>query len=470
MTGFLTESQIEYIFFHLNHSCTLSEELRQWIVCDRGDRSDRGDRAGQADRAEKEHGKIIFQMSEEALSRDKISWEDQIPVLFPATSKTGFYEMQGDNLVFHHDLLKSSFYLLSGYQELQPGKLDSLGRFAYETSIQNYLDITGKPLVNYYFNIIIIGITEFCRLHKLAFSKRAAFRNFAFFPTHDVDSLDTYTLNEAGFRVKQALGLAPTRDSKARSLRIACRYLFQSLNVFNRKNPNWDFDFLRKVEEAHGYKSAFFFLPKDQLHVDAYYSFKEARVKQLFKSLIEQGCEVGIHGTVRSSTSLEALRADLNELETHMDQAVRGIRQHRLMFDRNQTHHIHQQAGLLYDSTLGFADHEGFRNSYCLPFRPYDFEADAMMNSWEIPLTLMDVTLSHYRKMSFPEALDSVRDLLEEVNKFKGVFVLLWHNGQNDEFLMPGIREFYMDLLKTIAEMEPENLLGPEIIKRLEHE
>ena len=121
----------------------------------------------------------------------------------------------------------------------------------------------------------------------------------------------------------------------------------------------------------------------------------------------------------------------------------------------------------MYDTSLGYADREGFRNSYCLPFRPYNHQEDRMYDTWEIPLTVMDVTLFQYRKLKFDQALCSVRELLKEVNKFQGVFVLLWHNGQNDEFLMPGISQFYLDLLAAIAEREPENLQGPQIIERL---
>jgi len=458
MTGFLTEAQIDYVFYHLNHSCTLDREVRKRIICDR----EKGDPL--------EEGKIVFQMSPETLIREKICWVDGIPILFPSDSHSGFYEIRGSSLIFHHDLLKASFYLLSAYQELKPEKLDSLGRFSFDTSIQHLLGITARPIVNYYFEHIIKGISEFCRIHSLPFSKRSPYRNFAFFPTHDVDSLDTYTLNEAGFRVKQALGMAASPHSKKRTTRMALRYLIQSLNVINRKNPNWDFDFLREAEESYDCKSAFYFLPKDQLHVDAYYSFAEPRVQDLFKTLQKQGCEIGIHGTVRSSTSAEALSAEIKELEKYSGQPVRGIRQHRLMFDREITHDIHQQAGLLYDSSLGYADHEGFRNSYCLPFRPYDFTADRMMDTWEIPLTLMDVTLFNYRKLNFREALESISDLLKEVNKFGGVFVLLWHNGQNDEFLLPGITNFYLELMKMVADQDPENLLGSALIKRLEYE
>lgn len=458
MNGFLNQSQIEYILFHLNHSCTVSGELRERFVFNRGSRERKGT------------GRIIFQMSDEALVFNNIIHEQGIPVLFPGPSKDKFYEKQGDNLVFHHDLLKASFYLLSGYQELQPEKLDSMGRYPYEGSIQKLLEIANKPLVNYYFDILIEGFDEFCRLHNIPFKRRAVFRNFAFFLTHDVDSVDTYTLYEAGYRVKQAMGMADRTYSWARTVRIAIRYLYQSLNVFGRKNPNWDFSSLRKAEEKYGFRSAFYFLPKDKIHVDAYYSFHEKRIRKLFQFLNDQQCELGIHGTVHSTTSCEALTGDIKELEKYISLPVRGIRQHRLMFDRNVTHNVHQKAGLLYDTSLGFAEQEGFRNSYCLPFRPYDHASGTIMDIWELPLTVMDVTLFNYRKLTFEGAMDAVIKLLDEINKFNGIFVLLWHNGQNDEFRLPGITKFYLDLLDTIADRNPENLLGPEIIKLIDIE
>ena len=458
MTGFLSDHQIEYILFHLNHSFALTNEIRERMLFVHG--------VNIPDVS----GRIIFLLSDHDLVHGRIVEEEGIPVIFTCTGEKGWYRLAGDNLVFHHDLLKSAFFLLSGYQELQPEKLDSMGRYPHELSIQHYLGTTGKPLVNYYFRFIKEGIAEFCRKQGMAFRERSLFKNFAFFLTHDVDSLDTYTFNNTVYRLKQALGFSPSSVSRARAWRIALRYMSQTMNFISRKNPHMDFPMLREIEEKYGYRSAFFFLPKDRIHVDAYYSFRDSRIRQLLETLHRHGCEIGIHGTVRSSSSLEALKETISMLEQYSPQPVRGIRQHRLMYDRSDTPSIQQEAGILYDTTLGFSGHEGFRNSYCLPFRLYDHQADAIMDLWEIPLTVMDVTLFHYRRHSMQDALASVEGLLEEIVKFNGVFVLLWHNGQNDEFLLPGITAFYHDLIGMIAGKEPENLLGEEIISRLETE
>lgn len=459
MTGYLNDRKIDYVLFHLNHSCTLSEEVKNCIVFNK-----------EAD-GENLNPKpaIVFYMSGKGYDDSNIINIKGIPVLFPVLSSGQYYSVNEKSVVFHHDLLKSAFYLLSGYQELNAVQKDPMGRFPYTASIQYKTGMARKPLVNYYFKIIIEGIAEFCRIHHIPFQQRTIFKNFATFLTHDVDVVDTYTIFETVYRIKQFLGLSPSDAPRSRLFRIAGRYFLNWINPFLRKNIHWDFSSLRAVEKEYKFKSAFYFLPKDQLHVDAYYTFNEPRIKKLINWLEEEGCEIGLHGTVRSHTSESALQAELKLLGHHTQQEIRGIRQHRLMYDMNITPYIHQSAHLYYDTTIGFAEHEGFRNSYCLPFRMYDHDSDQMMNLWEIPLTVMDGTLFEYRKYSFKEARGWIMKLLDEIIKFNGVFVLLWHNGQNNEFLRPGISEFYTGLIKSIAKKDPERMLGYQIIDRMKN-
>jgi len=457
MTGYLNDRKIDYVLFHLNHSCTLNEEVRNFMEF----------RKGKDDRKVNQRSAIIFQLSNEGLDDSNILTIQGIPVLFPVLENDQYYSIEKNSLVFHHDLLKSVFYLLSGYQELHTVQKDPMGRFPYNSSIQYKIEMARKPLVNYYFQIIAQGIGEFCQKHSIPFQKRSIFKNFAAFLTHDVDHVDTYTIYEAIFKIKQFLGLSPSEVSRSRSFRIACRYLLQWINPFNKKNLHWDFPSLRAIEEENNFKSAFYFLPKDQRHVDAYYTFNEPRIKELINTLGEEGCEIGLHGTVRSHTSEKALQAELKLLGNYTGQKIQGIRQHRLMYDMNITPSLHQRLQMYYDTTLGFAEHEGFRNSYCLPFRMYDHVSDQMMSLWEIPLAVMDATLFYYQKYSLEEARKSIMELVDEIIKFNGVFVLLWHNGQNDEFLRPGISAFYIDLIKSIAEKDPERMLGYQIIDRM---
>ena len=143
---------------------------------------------------------------------------------------------------------------------------------------------------------------------------------------------------------------------------------------------------------------------------------------------------------------------------------------HRLTFDLPTTAILQKRAGLLYDNTLLFAEHEGFRNSFCLPFKLYDFAEDRMIDHWMIPLNVMDSTLFNYRKLDFAEAFSSVMKIIDEIKYFNGTFSLLWHNGYFDEAKSrPGLRDFYIKTLQAISDQGPskitEDMLLSEYLK-----
>ncbi|UOQ76852.1 hypothetical protein MUN84_20530 [Hymenobacter sp. 5516J-16] len=87
-----------------------------------------------------------------------------------------------------------------------------------------------------------------------------------------------------------------------------------------------------------------------------------------------------------------------------------------------------------YDSTLGFAEHYGFRNSYCLPFYPFNFASGEACRFLEIPLNVMDATLHHprYLQLTPEEILPALTPMLQEIERFGGVCTVLWHNENFD--------------------------------------
>ncbi|MEE4196530.1 MAG: polysaccharide deacetylase family protein [Bacteroidales bacterium] len=387
---------------------------------------------------------------------------EDLPILFPTNNQQEPYSFdQNNNLIFHHDLLKSAFYLLSGYQELKPEYRDRFGRFPYELSIQKKLGIIKKPVVNYYFKLITQGLEEFCKIHNLEFKKEKPYNPFAFFLSHDVDKIDTYNFYDLVYYLKVLFGLSKKKIPFSKKIRKVAEYGFHFL--FTRKNPNWDFDFLRGLEKQFDFTSTFYFLPKDLKHQDAYYSFHEKKVQDLFKQLKAEHCEIGIHGTNRSATHLKFLQSNIAELEKASGVNISGIRQHRLIFDMNITPYIHEEAGLAYDTSLAFAEHEGFRNSYCFPFKLYNFKEDRPFHTWQIPLHVMDATLFEYRKLTMDEAFNSVEEILNEVIKFNGVFSLLWHNGFFDEIVHPGIKTFYYNVLESIHKRKGRSIHGKKL-------
>lgn len=449
MEGVLNKSKIDYVLYHLSFLYESDDKLiNKFIFSDKHD--------------EKVGNFIFFPLSSKELNLDEIHNVEDIPVLFPCSDEKSFYRIENKNLVFNHDLLKSAFYLLSGIQEYKSEYKDFLGRFPYEESIQKKLGIIGKPIVNYYFEIIVEGIQKFCELNNLPFIRRQPFNNTGLLLTHDIDKIDTYNFPDFIFKIKQIFGFTRTKYPFKRIFKSNLKYILNYLNPFYKKNPFWNFNFLLDLDKRFNLKSSFFFLHKDQVG-DSYYTFKDKRIKKLLPELIKNGHEVGIHGTIRSSYDLEQMKSILTLLENVSPEKVKGGRQHRLMFQMPLTLRIHEAAGLKYDSTLGFASHEGFRNSYCYPFKLYDFENDCMINVWEIPLTVMDGTLFSYRKLNTEQAFENVKLLFEETNKFKGIFTLLWHNSYFDNDLYPGLTDFYINLLGYFSNQEINSYKGVEI-------
>jgi hypothetical protein len=446
----LNKHQIDYVIFHLGHSLELSEQISKSIVFDQN-----------VDGQEK---KIVFPLSDKEIDMDNIIFRNDIPILFPVQKTEAPYILQNGNLIFNDDLLKSAFYLLSGIQEYQSSTKDFLGRFPFEASIQKKVGFIHKPIVNYYFELIIEGIEAFGKLHGIPVKRKRIFPETGFMLTHDIDKIDTYNFPDFIFKIKQLLGLTGAKYPYSRIFRTNFKYIVNYLNPFHRKNPFWNFDFLMHQDEKLGFKSSFYFLHKD-LKGDSYYTFKDKRIQRLIPELIKNGHEVGLHGSIRTSTNFEAMKNNLRLLEEVTSEKIWGGRQHRLMFQMPLTLKIHKECGLKYDSTLGYAGHEGFRNSYCMPFKLYDFENDRMIDVWEIPLTVMDGTLFSYRKLNNDDAFASVESLFEETRKFNGVFTLLWHNSFFDDDLYPELTSFYKKTLAFFNTNNVKSYTGAEITK-----
>lgn len=455
MKGILNSAQIEYLLFHLGQHINLHEALMNSFVFVQLD-SD----------LSCYRNKIIFSLSDKALEITDIKYINTLPVLFPLSGENSFFSQKNGSIIFTHDILKSAFYLLSGYQEVNNKSTDSLGRYSYKSSIQSILGITAKPVVNYYFEEIISGIEVFCNQQRIEFRRKSLFSNFAFFLTHDVDRIKYYNVNTFLYLIKT---LFKKRKGRKRRLLIAGEIfvtVYHILNIFDKKDPYWNFGEMSETEKNMGITSAFYFLPKDRKHVDSYYNISDKKILDLIRFLQKEGHEIGLHGTVSSSVSLDSLKSILSDFLRITNVSETGIRQHRLMWNHPGTALNHYKCGAVYDTTLGFAEHEGFRNSYCHPFKFFDFGKNCTLPYWEIPLNIMDSTLFHYRRLGISEAMISSEKIITEVIRFNGIFTLLWHNSFFDEKEYPGITGFYTSLLQRIIDSEPEILTGLKIIKR----
>lgn len=454
MKGILTENQIHYVFYHLNLIVDFSEYIHSFEI------------DYQKNELKGYHNKVVFKLSDDGLSLDNIRWLKQIPIVFPIAKNNTPYTIKNGILVFHHDFLKSCFYFLSGYQEYETSNTDQIGRFKYQGSIQEKLGVIGKPVVNYYFEIIIDALNAILPNEK-QLKKRKLFEEWSLMLTHDIDYIDHYTFERFLYKIKEVFGLVKTYYSLKSNIKHLIHYIIQFLKFSFKDNPSWSFEYMRKVEKRNNFFSVFYFLHKDYKKLDSRYRFSDRRIRNLFDYLKAEKCEIGLHGTVKSVDDFKEAKKFYDELKLNAGIKKMGLRQHRLLYKFPQTTKIHERLNLNYDTTLSFAEHEGFRNSFCLPFKLYDFDSDRMFDIWEIPLNIMDVTIFHYRNMSNPEAMKTIQNLINEVKKFNGVLTVLWHNDFFNEDRFPGITEFYEDLHSHLAKEKANCLLGLDIVSKL---
>jgi len=118
---------------------------------------------------------------------------------------------------------------------------------------------------------------------------------------------------------------------------------------------------------------------------------------------------------------------------------VRGYRSHYLHFDYQKSFRILENAGILYDSTLGYWENIGFRAGISFPFYPFNIEENRPFRVLEIPLIVMDTTLHSKKAMNMNPlaARLTLRRLIDMADKYQSHLSLLWHNVTFDPIDFP---------------------------------
>ena len=356
-------------------------------------------------------------------------WQgQQIPFFFDSTPKEPLLVLQEGKAVIAADIISAAFYLLSGWQEYFSSERDRHGRFPYAASVQKKYGFVARPVVNYYFDVLRAAVEHVSGqpLRPRRWGSQKA--DFAAFISHDVDNLRSAWKAPA----KKAL----QHRQFSRFGQLLWRHLTQP--------DAWDnLEAVAAQVTQYGGKSTFFILPNAQKAVNGTSNadyLLTSRVFTRLSQLRQQGFEIGVHGSIGTAT-------DANQLadEAYAASSDGGIRFHYLNWEPRQTLEVVAEAGMsicanqlcfLYDSTMSFAEHFGFRHSYCLPFYPFDFHKrnGKAADFLEIPLNVMDATLHHpnYLQLAPAEILPALIPVFAEIKRFGGVASVLWHNENFD--------------------------------------
>ena len=348
----------------------------------------------------------------------------QVPFFFDNSPEKPLLIRRANGVFISADIISAAFYLLSGWQEYFSTERDRHGRFPYAASVQQHYNFVALPVVNYYFDVLKTAVEDVSGQQLTARRWGSNQAEFAAFISHDVDNL------RSGWKAPAKAALTQ------RKLGLFSKLIWQHFT----QPDAWDnVEAVATATAQHGAKSTFFILPTSKKAPNgtrnADYDLTPKLWHRLWR-LEKLGCELGLHGSIGTSTGQQ----ELFPKSLRFDPT--GYRFHYLSWEPRVTPFIVSISPVTspvgtqfkYDSTLGFAEHYGFRNSFCQPFYPFDFKMGDQATFLEIPLVVMDATLHHpnYLQLSPAEILPALQPVFAEIKRFGGVASVLWHNENFD--------------------------------------
>ena len=272
---------------------------------------------------------------------------------------------------------------------------------------------------------------------------------FAVCLTHDVDHVTHYSLRQSARIYARDFTASRALSRKARGLIGLGWNVAQAIRHTYTQDPLHCFERWLEEEAAVGVRSTFFFWPgwssvnkhhssdcTYELSDRVVFDGQKCTVAEMIREIDRRGWEIGLHPSWYSFNDLGEMKRQKTAIETALGHDVVSVRQHYLHYDIRVTPRIQTEAGLLYDSTLGFNNNIGFRFGTCYPWRLYDLQAEEELPILEVPLIIQDgALLSQTKGMRLDEetAFQYVMQLTEAVERVGGVLTLLWHpNYLND--------------------------------------
>lgn len=373
-----------------------------------------------------------------------------VPVLFGRDPQhDDFVTITDERIELGLDIFGAAFFMLTRYEEVVRHERDEHDRFPGAASLAGREGFLERPLVNEYLEILWLCMQRLWpRLERRA-------RSYRLVLSHDVDRLMD-VVDRPWSKVVRNVGgdVLVRREPRLGLRRLRLRWSAASgpLDV----DPYGTFGFIMDVSEKHGLQSAFYpiaehFAPGR----DGDYSIDHPRVRALMRRIHERSHELGLHTSYHTYQDAAQTRREFTRLlqvaeEEGIRQDAWGGRQHYLRFRAPITWRNWEEAGLFYDSTLGYADRVGFRCGTCYEFPVFDVLRRRRLELRERPLIVMDVTLlgARYMNLSSQAAIERVEALAERCRSYGGQLTLLWHN---TELLTTFRRRLYLDLIREIV-------------------
>lgn len=337
------------------------------------------------------------------------------------------------------DYLSTIFYLVNSIQEynVKDSDMDHYDRFKYTTSVQYKFGIIESNYVNELIHFFVKQIEAFYSLHIGSPTKSRIFIS------HDIDFLYSGVKTEILWALKNFRFLSLWN-------------LISELAIGN--HPYFNIDQIAQLDTEHGFKSCFYWISKNGRSREgiknADYNIHSRKSIKLLNLVEQSACENGLHKSTMPVTMSE-------ELEL-LGRPVHSNRYHFLKFKLPEGYDQVEKSDLSMDASLGFAEHIGFRNSYGLPFQPFNLKENNKYGFIEQPLHLMDGSFLYYMKEDPKKVGRRIIEFIER-NKSNAILSLLWHNNELSNYSFREMAMAYKEVLIYLKEEQYESVLPSDL-------
>lgn len=213
--------------------------------------------------------------------------------------------------------------------------------------------------------------------------------------------------------------------------------------------PYWGFDTVRDLESDAGVRSTFFMLHegpeakrglRNRALAWGLADFEDPEIASTVTSFARDNWEIGLHASLASTLSPDRIPLEKRKLEAIVGRKVNGVRQHHLRLHLPNRWDEFARAGLVYDSSFGFAHTWGFRGGTAFPHLLAG--SKDVLSLHEVPLHIMDSALA-----SCYDAWAECMRALDAVQSVGGVLTVLFHQRYFDLRNFAGYADLYESLI-----------------------
>ncbi len=351
----------------------------------------------------------------------------QIPILFGKP----LFKKSPAEIHLEWDLFGSAFFLLSRYEEAIIADFDPHHRILLHSTLEGRYNLLHRPLVDEYLEIL------WGCLHQLWPQLVRRPHSFAMEVSCDLDEIFSPGASSLVGLARKIGGELFLQGNLSQATTHVRNY-FLSRKGDHSADPYFNaIESIMDINETVGNRVTFNVKPL-QSHpaMDAAIDLDSPVIRDLLNTIHQRGHKIGFHpGYLTFDNPVQFNRELANLLrvlaEEKIETVVDGGRQHYLRWKTPETARLWEQAGLQYDSTLGFAEQAGFRCGTSKKFRMYDVKERRTINLLQQPLILMEVSVISGQYMGLgktPAALKAMQELKETCRFYGGCFSLLWHN------------------------------------------